>query len=186
MNIRVNYKIRKNRRAKALRIRVVPPGEVIVSAPPWLTVGMIDELVKEKAAWIKEKLVLVQHVSRRMTKSEKEREYQMKKVEAQSIVEECITRFNQFYQFQVGRITIRNQKTRWGSCSSQGNLSFNYQIVNLRSREQDYIVVHELCHLREMNHSPRFWALVEKTVPEYRLLRKSLRKQRHMLSWGAH
>lgn len=166
---------------KYLRLSVARDGRVVVSAPTWLDARVIEQFIEEKAAWLREKLALVTHLPRRRTKKEEQRDYEEKKETARILVEECVARLNQLYQFPVGRITIRNQKTRWGSCSSQGNLSFNYRIVYLSSRERDYIVVHELCHLSEMNHSPRFWALVEKAMPDYLVLRRRLREQGKLL-----
>ena len=75
-----------------------------------------------------------------------------------------------------GRITIRNQRTRWGSCSSKGNLNFNCQLMLLSEELRDYVIIHELCHRIELNHSERFWAEVEKYCPEYRELRKKLKQ----------
>ena len=66
-----------------------------------------------------------------------------------------------------GRITIREQKTRWGSCSSRGNLNFNWKLIMASPQVLDYVVIHELCHLHEFNHSPRFWALVQHQMPDY-------------------
>lgn len=83
--------------------------------------------------------------------------------------------FNREYGFVYKRITVRDQKTRWGSCSQKGNLNFNYKIALLPPELADYLIVHELCHLREMNHSPRFWALVAKTLPNFRERRRELR-----------
>lgn len=79
------------------------------------------------------------------------------------------------YGFKVNRITIRGQKTRWGSCSKEGNLSFNFRLMSYSSSIIDYVIVHELCHLREMNHSPKFWAHVAAIMPDYKLLRKELK-----------
>lgn len=74
------------------------------------------------------------------------------------------------------RVAIRNQRRRWGSCSSLGNLNFNYKLAFLPSELCDYVVVHELCHLKEMNHGPNFWGEVEKVLPEYRLLETELKR----------
>ena len=73
-----------------------------------------------------------------------------------------------------GRITVRNQKTRWGSCSSEGNLNFNCLLMLAPERVRDYVVVHELCHRKQMNHSPRFWAEVAKVMPDYEEQKKWL------------
>lgn len=73
------------------------------------------------------------------------------------------------------RIQIRSQKTRWGSCSSRGTLSFNWRLMLAPPAVLDYVVVHELCHLRHMNHSPQFWQCVEQILPDYKLRREWLR-----------
>jgi predicted metal-dependent hydrolase len=77
--------------------------------------------------------------------------------------------------FEIGRISIRGQKTRWGSCSKTGNLSFNYILLKFRKEVVDYVIIHELCHLKEMNHSEKFWRLVAGFCPDYKKLRKELR-----------
>ena len=74
-----------------------------------------------------------------------------------------------------GGITIRNQRTRWGSCSSKGNLNFNCLLMLLPPEIIDYVVVHELCHRKEMNHSPKFWVQVERILPNYRILKQQLK-----------
>lgn len=77
--------------------------------------------------------------------------------------------------FRTGRISIKGQKTRWGSCSRLGNLTFNYKLMAYGTDIIDYVIVHELCHLKELNHSKRFWRLVEEILPNYKELRKELR-----------
>lgn len=75
-----------------------------------------------------------------------------------------------------GRITVRNQKTKWGSCSSRGNLNFNFLLMLAPEYVRDYVVVHELCHRKQMNHSPAFWAEVAKALPDYETGRRWLRE----------
>jgi len=95
---------------------------------------------------------------------------------ARIFVENRISYFNKFYNFKINRIAIKNTKTRWGSCSSKGNLNFNYKIIYLKPELADYLIVHELCHLGELNHSRRFWALVSKTIPDYAKINEDLRR----------
>jgi predicted metal-dependent hydrolase len=83
---------------------------------------------------------------------------------------------NAIYGYRFNRVSIRNQKTCWGSCSRKGNLNFNYRILFLPERTQNYIIAHELSHLAEFNHSKKFWALVARTSPEYAAIRKELRR----------
>ena len=82
---------------------------------------------------------------------------------------------NAYYKFEYGRVNIRDQKSRWGSCSRQGNLNFNYRLLFLNSAVRDYVIVHELCHLKEFNHSSRFWELVSRQTPDYKILRNQLK-----------
>jgi predicted metal-dependent hydrolase len=79
------------------------------------------------------------------------------------------------YHFQINKVSIRGQKTRWGSCSGNRNLSFNFKLMQFKKEIIDYVILHELCHLKEMNHSKKFWANVEKYCHDYKLLRKELK-----------
>ena len=96
---------------------------------------------------------------------------------AREITAERIKYFSNTHGFECNRVSIRNQKTRWGSCSTKGNLNFNYKILFLEPEMRDYIIVHELCHLKEFNHSRKFWMLVEKILPDYLEIKKELKQQ---------
>ncbi len=111
------------------------------------------------------------------------RRYEKYKEDARRLVQTRLQHYNQFYNYTIGRITIRDQKTRWGSCSSKGNLNFNYKIVFLPIELADYIIVHELCHLGEFNHSTRFWKLVEKQCPDHLARRNELTRIRWSLRY---
>lgn len=100
---------------------------------------------------------------------------------AEEIIRDRLEFFNEHYGFSFGRVTFRNQKTRWGSCSAQKNLNFNWRLAMAPIGAIDSVVAHELCHLKEMNHSQRFWALVAQTIPEYKKWRKWLRENQYLL-----
>lgn len=87
---------------------------------------------------------------------------------AREVVTARVLHFNSFYNFSFGRIAIKNQRRCWGSCSEKGNLNFNYKIVFLPEALMDYVIVHELCHLAELNHGAAFWAHVARAIPEYK------------------
>ncbi len=124
----------------------------------------------------------VRRKSRKSAKSKKNRiEYLKYKEVARELVRKKVEEFAGVYGFKFGKISVRNQRTRWGSCSRKGNLNFNYKIALLPARLADYIVVHELCHLGEFNHSQKFWDLVAKTMPDYLALRAELRKHAKIL-----
>ena len=93
------------------------------------------------------------------------------------VIPERVAHFAPLVGVTYGRITIRNQRTRWGSCSSRGNLNFNCLLMLVPPKVLDYVVVHELCHRKEMNHSPRFWAEVERIIPDYKTYEKWLKTE---------
>lgn len=102
--------------------------------------------------------------------------YLAHKEAVRAMVNERVAHFNSHYKLPIGRIAIRNQKSRWGSCSKQGNLNFNYKLGFMPAELRDYVIVHEICHIKEFNHGRGFWSLVAETVPEWREMRRRLRK----------
>lgn len=96
-----------------------------------------------------------------------EAHYHAHKERARALVHARLAHWSAHYGCSYGRVAIRDQRTRWGSCSSKQNLNFNYRIIFLPLHLADYIIVHEVCHLLELNHGPQFWAHVARACPEY-------------------
>ena len=95
--------------------------------------------------------------------------YAAHKEQARELIHGRLEHYNQHYQLTYKRVSIKNQRRCWGSCSSLGNLNFNYKILLLPPHLQDYIIVHELCHLAELNHGHGFWNLVAQRIPDYQI-----------------
>lgn len=166
--------MRKYRRARCLRITVHRDGSVALALPFFVAYRQGIEFLEGKAEWIREKIeVLAKRPEHLLFRGSAE-EYQERKAEALALIGERLAHFQELYGVRWNRVSIRNQKTRWGSCSRRGDLSFNYRLIFLSSRLCDYVVVHELCHLREFNHSLRFWTLVAQAFPDYEKLRTEL------------
>ena len=104
------------------------------------------------------------------------KKYLAHKEAARRLVHAKIAQFNAHYGFTILRVAVRDQKSRWGSCSKKGNLNFNYRLALLPEPLVDYVIVHELCHLAEFNHSPQFWARVAEMIPDYRARRAELKR----------
>lgn len=132
----------------------------------------LDNLIKK---YFKVRVRVVRRRIRVKNKKGSKSEYLKYKVQALDLVKNKLEHFNQFYNFKYNKVTVRNQSTRWGSCSKSGNINFNYKLALLPESLVDYVVVHELCHLGEFNHSKNFWDLVARTVPDYKERRQELR-----------
>jgi len=173
---KVEYLLKYSPRAKKQRLTIFCDGRFEVTAPENSNLIEIENFIYEKSRWVlgKIKLFLKYKNSLRLPRSDR-REYLKYKETARKFVRERLVHFNKIYNFSFSCIGIRNQKTRWGSCSKRGNLNFNYKIVFLPPELADYIIVHELCHLGEFNHSRHFWQLVEIAIPDYRKLRKQIK-----------
>ncbi|MFH1561571.1 MAG: M48 family metallopeptidase [Patescibacteria group bacterium] len=167
-----SYRFTKDRRVKGIKLLISREHGLEIKAPFQVPKVLIDKLLREKSDWISDKLKLVDHspVPRSSAYN-----YQQYKKKTLKLVRQKIKQFNQHYQLSCQKISVRNQKTRWGSCSKKGNLNFNFRIGLLPDHLVDYIVVHELCHLKELNHSKKFWDLVVQTIPNHKIARRELR-----------
>lgn len=167
--------MKKSRRARRVRLALHHDGRVVLTLPFFVSYKQGTAFLQSKKAWIYEKVKKFALRPENILLRGSVKEYQNSRVAARQLVMERLEHFQKAYAVSWKRVSIRNQKTRWGSCSRTGNLSFNYRLLLLPAHLRDYIVVHELCHLLELNHSPCFWALVAKTFPDYRKLRRELR-----------
>jgi hypothetical protein len=172
----LDYDLKPNARSRRVSIVVHPGPEVVVTIPARGSVVSAERFIRLQANWIFRQIEKLEKLpTPKYSPGGTKVDYEKRKAEARRFVRERLKYFNEFYRFDYGRVSIRNQKTRWGSCSVDGNLNFNYKLVAIPIRMADYIIVHELCHLSEFNHSRRFWSLVERAIPEYREIRKQLR-----------
>ena len=178
MNVKI---IRSNR--KTLAIQINPDLSVTVRAPMYAPQSDIERILREKESCIQKHIEKIreQEAKRKKTQGEKgeygefvERDYltneEIKKLadKALQYIPKRVSYFAKQIGVTYGKIKIRNQKTRWGSCSSKGNLNFNCLLMLTPPEVIDYVVVHELCHRKEMNHSRVFWVEVEKVLPNYK------------------
>lgn len=173
----IPYTLKISPRTRHLRLVVYPGGDFVVTAPKNFQLNTIENFIKKKSQWIIRAIDRMSHFAKPILKKRRTKaDFLKHKGVAEKIVKERLEYFNSTYHFSYNKITVRNQKTRWGSCSRKGNLNFNYKIALLPEKLADYIIVHELCHLGEFNHSKKFWNLVEQTVPYYKNARAELQK----------
>ncbi len=161
-------------RRRSVGIRIEDSGEITVRAPLRMPERESRRVLESKRSWIEKTLAKISSRPQ-LPKLTAEEVNALADRALKEIPPRVAARAKQM-GVTYGRITIRNQKTRWGSCSAKGNLNFNCLLVLLPDEVRDYVVVHELAHLKEMNHSPRFWAEVEKIIPDYRARRTRLKE----------
>lgn len=176
--------IRSNRRTVGISIK--PGGEIIIRAPRFLPKAAILAFAYEKADWIlasyekqKDRTVPSKEVPKDAATLALEKRY---RDAAKEYIPKRVAYYHELTGGTYHKITIRDQKSRWGSCSSNGTLSFNYRLMLAPPRVLDYVVVHELCHLTHMNHSADFWNMVASILPDYKEYRKWLKDNGHTLS----
>ena len=167
-------------------------GSVIVRAPQRTSPALIRRFVEDKAEWIRTKQRSME--LRRAQEEKRKQESGQDKLppitdeQVRKLADAAVRDLPQRARYWApkvgvtyGRITIRNQKSRWGSCRSKGNLNFNCLLMLAPEGCRDYVVIHELCHRKHMDHSPEFWAEVERVMPDYKVFQKWLKDQGRIL-----
>ena len=167
--------IRSRRKTLALQVRETG---VVVRAPWYVREKEIRRFVESHLDWIEKQLRKLEEAASSEAGAAPltEAELAALTTQARRDLTGRAERFAPLVGVRYGRISIRHQKTKWGSCSSKGNLNFNCLLMLTPEAVRDYVVVHELCHRRHMNHSPAFWAEVERVLPDYRTAKTWLKK----------
>lgn len=162
-------------RARAVRITVRHDGSVRVTYPHRLARHRVESWVLTRQAWIlrAQNKMLSRHTIALPAGVEGRLHFHKYKKQARLIVEQHLSMYRNVFAWK--KVRIVNAQTRWGSCSTRGTLSFNWRIIYLEPKVQQYLIVHELCHLKHHNHSVHFWAEVERILPEYKKPRSALK-----------
>ena len=176
---RIRYRLVRSSR-KTIAIEIMPNGEVIVRAPNCMGIAAIETFVFEKQDWIEK------HLAKQPAPLPAFTDIRALAQKAKTVIPERVAYYAAIVGVTYDKITIRSQRTRWGSCSSQGNLNFNCLLMLAPENVLDYVVVHELCHRKEMNHSPKFWAEVERVLPDYRQSKRWLKENGQALMGRLH
>lgn len=154
-------------RRKTISIAIEQDLRVVLRTPLQMTKAEIQRFLEEKQPWIQRHLEQMRQQCQSMEPPLTEAELKALVDKAKAVLPRRAAYFAPLVGATYGRISIRHQVSRWGSCSSKGNLNFNCLLMLCPPEVADYVVVHELCHRLEMNHSARFWAEVARVMPEY-------------------
>ena len=169
-------------RRRTIGLEIKADGHVYARVPERIPNQYVMDFIKERQEWIVQKWFMImerrrQEQSRPVKDYEKDPELEkLYRKKAKMQLENRCAYFAKRMAVDYNRIAVRAAKTRWGSCSAQGNLNFHWKLVLMPPEILDYVVVHELAHRKEMNHSQRFWAEVERSLPDYKARRKWLKE----------
>ena len=157
-------------------------------APRYMPEEEIQQFVRDKSGWLEKHLQKWETEQEALKEEGRFTEQEIKKLQAlaKQVIPEKVAYYARLLGVTYGRISIRKQKTRWGSCSREGNLNFNCLLMMVPPEVLDYVVVHELSHRLEMNHSARFWTQVEKVIPDYKKAKKWLKEHGSQLMLRMH
>ena len=167
----LSYQIIRSAR-KTIVIQIMPDGSIVVRCPKRMRSDAIKRFVESKSDWIEK------HLTNRVPRNEEKlTDSELKELRERTriLVTERARHFAPLVGVTYNQIAIRSQRTRWGSCSSKGNLSFNCLLMLAPEAVRDYVVVHELCHRKQMNHSDIFWTEVNRVLPEYKVSKQWLK-----------
>jgi predicted metal-dependent hydrolase len=166
------YTLALSRRRRSIAIVIDPERGVVVYAPHGIGERVLADILMQRRDWINKKLAKVQ-----ARRAEPKAHFDGDLNDASRIINERVTVYSELMQLFPKKVAVKDQRRRWGSCSARtGALNLNWRIVMAPPQVVDYVVVHELSHIKHPNHSPAFWSLVAQFVPDYKARRKWLRQ----------
>jgi predicted metal-dependent hydrolase len=170
------FNVRRSRRRRTVALRVEPSGAITVYAPPYVWGPFIDRFVHQQIDWIQKKLEYFKSRPQPTAITPEQRTEFKRQTETR--LTDVVPRLAAQLGVSPARVTVAHQNSRWGSCSRQGIVRFSSRMATLPDPVFDYIVIHELAHLKEMNHGPRFWRVVESLCPDHKVHRRWIRQNR--------
>jgi predicted metal-dependent hydrolase len=168
----VQYQVSARTKRISIRVRA---GQIVVTYPPFASRHQVDAFVATHAAWIADRHAALAKRAIPELNEDSDAHFVQYKPAARAVLVPQIHEWSTRLGVMPSRVVIKKVSSRWGSCSSRGVVSLNYKLLFLPHELQEYVVVHELCHLKELNHSARFWALVAQALPDYRAREARLR-----------
>lgn len=169
-----NIEIIKSKR-KTFSLEIKQDGRVICRVPDYARKEEIDGFILSNKGWLEKNLCKIQENKKEALPEFSVDELKALRVKAQEVIPERVDFWAEKIGVNYNKVFFKFQKTRWGSCSSKGNLNFNCFLMLTDEKLMDYVIVHELCHLKYMNHSKLFWNTVASVMPDYRKYKASLR-----------
>jgi len=172
--------IRTKRKTLALYVR--QDGRLEVRAPLRTSKAYIDSFVSQKQDWIENtrNKLSARHSNKKTIELTRQDELRYKNQAKGYFLQKC-RHFAEQMGLNHGSVKVNSARTRWGSCNRNGDINFTYRLLFAPEELIDYVVVHELAHTKEMNHSERFWRIVEQTMPDYKARRKKLKEFQHQV-----
>ncbi len=167
-------------RARRYVIRVRPDGTVRVTVPRWGSRRHAELFAEQQRPWIERQRAQVQESSERRLAYTPEAIKELRRPAARELPAQLL-RLAGHFGLHVSRVSVRNQRSRWGSCSPSGHICLNWRLVLMPDAVREYVLIHELMHLRRLDHSRHFWRLVAHACPDYDAARQWLRANRHLL-----
>ena len=168
MDFEIKY---SKRRTVSIQVK---DGIVILHSPFGVTEEKLSSIASSHKEWIEKQLAKQRKKSEKYPEPTKEEENRLRSL-ARKILPTKLEYYSKIMGLKYGRVTITGAKTRFGSCSSKGNIAFSFRLMRYPDEAIDYVVVHELAHLKEMNHSKRFYQIIEKVLPDYKQRKRLLK-----------